>query len=66
MMKKPGLATVILFGLCAALWSAKAIYEVAVQIPYPVIPSLDVLCALAWIAAFILQIIRYRKRKKEE
>ena len=64
-MKKGSVLSVILFGLCAVIWSIKAVYEI-INTPYPTTPTLltlDVICAVCWIVAFIVQIIRYKKEK---
>ena len=64
-MNKTRLINVILFGLCAAIWSFKAIY-VIINKPYPTtsfLSVLDVICAVVWIVAFIVSIKRYRSSK---
>jgi len=64
-MRKINLINVILFGLCAAIWSIKAIY-VIISKPYPtdsVLMVLDIFCAIVWIIAFIVSIMRYRSNK---
>ena len=67
-MKKGSLISVILFGICAVIWSAKAVYE-AINTPYPTTPTLlilDVACAICWIVAFMASIKRYRSNKDNE
>lgn len=66
-MKKESLLSVILFGLCAVIWSVKAIYEI-INTPYPTIPTLltlDAVCAMCWIVAFVVSIKRYRSNRDE-
>lgn len=57
--------TMILFGLCALIWSAKAVYEiVAMQnATAPVMLYLDAACALCWILTFAAAAKRYRSGK---
>ena len=67
-MKKGSLLSVVLFGLCAVIWSVKAIYEV-INTPYsttPTLLTLDMVCALCWIVAFAVSIKRYRSNKDEK
>ena len=67
-MKENSILSVIFFGLCAVIWSVKAICELA-DMPYPTtnfLLVLDVVCAICWIAAFIVQLIKYIKSGKEE
>ena len=66
-MKKGSVLSVILFGLCAVIWSIKAVYEI-INTPYPTTPTLltlDVVCAICWIVAFIVSIKRYLSNKDE-
>ena len=66
-MKKPSRLAVILFALCAVIWSIRAILEVAYKTYNDSIFwfVLNVLCAVIWIAAFIVNLKRYRSSKKE-
>ena len=66
-MKKPSVITLILFGLCAVLWSARCVADVICgefRDPDVLFP-MNVFCAAAWIAAFVLQLIRYRSHREE-
>lgn len=68
-MKKKAslLLSVVLYGLCAVIWSIKAVY-VVISTPSPTTSFLlasDIPCAIIWIAAFIVQIIRYKNFNKE-
>lgn len=68
-MKKSSLISVILYGLCAANWTAKAILDtIHFNSPSSVhsAPWLvgSWLCALVWFAAWIVQIIRYVKFRR--
>lgn len=61
-MKKPARLTVILYGLCAVVWTLRSIvaviykeYEISA---FPFV--LSILCTAIWIAAFIKWLIAYR------
>ncbi len=65
-MKKPSLLAVILYALCAVIWSIRAIFEVIYQ-TYNNSAFwfvLNILCALIWIAAFTVNLKRYRSNKE--
>ncbi|MBQ3170042.1 MAG: hypothetical protein IJB99_09815 [Clostridia bacterium] len=66
-MKKPSRLTVILFGVCAVIWTIRAILEVAYQTYNDSVFwfILNVLCAVIWIAAFILNLKRYRANEED-
>ncbi len=66
-MKKTSRLAVILYALCAILWSVRAILEVIYQKYNDSIFwfVLNILCALIWIAAFIVNLKRYRSDKEE-
>ncbi|MBQ9855072.1 MAG: hypothetical protein IJO53_02670 [Clostridia bacterium] len=66
-MKKPSRLTVILFGVCAVIWTIRAILEVAYQTYNDSVFwfILNVLCAVLWIAAFILNLKRYRANEED-
>ncbi len=66
-MKKTGRFTVILFALCAVIWTVRAILEVAYQTYNDSVFwfVLNVLCSVLWIAAFIVNLKRYRSNKEE-
>ena len=69
-MKKTSLTSVILFGICAVIWSVKAVLSLVGIIEYSssvsdILITGDVLCALLWSAAFVWQLIRYRSGKKQ-
>ncbi len=61
-MKKTSRLMVILCALCAVVWSVSAIFEVIYQTyNYSLFRFvLNILCALIWIAAFIVNLKRYR------
>ena len=68
-MKKSKLSVVILYGLCAAIWTILAILA-AVHKAYEYSQSffvLTILCALVWFAAFVRWLIKYcsNDRKKD-
>ena len=63
-MKKPRPITIILYAICAAVWSIRAIaaivfreYESSVFLFV-----LNTLCAVIWIVAFVIQLKAYRAR----
>ena len=65
-MERPKLGTVILYGLCAVIWTARVILGVVYEKEY--IASgfwlvLNILCAVIWIVAFIKWLIKYRQNK---
>ena len=66
-MKKPDRLTVILFGVCAVLWTIRAVYEVAHQTYNDSVFwfILNVLCSVIWIAAFIAYLKRYRANEED-
>ena len=63
-MKKANGISVIIFALCAIIWSIRAVIDLADIVNVTSIHSTawvvgDVLCAVVWIAAFGVQLIRY-------
>ena len=67
-MKQPRRLTVILFGACAVIWTIRAILEVVYQTYNDSVFwfVLNVLCAVIWIAAFVINLRRYRSNKDEQ
>ena len=67
-MKKPSRLGVILFGACAVIWSVRAILEVVYQTYHDSVFwfVLNVLCSVIWIAAFIVNLKRYRSHKGDK
>ena len=66
-MKQPRRLTVILFGACAVIWTIRAVLEVVYQTYNDSVFGfvLNVLCAVIWIAAFVINLKRYRSNKDE-
>ena len=66
-MKKTKRITLILYGLCAIVWTLRVIFGIVYkEYDYDsVFFILDVLTALIWIAAFIRWTIKYRSEKGE-
>ena len=66
-MKKPSRLTVILFGVCTVIWTIRAILEVAYQTYNDSVFwfVLNVLCAVIWIAAFVVNLKRYRANQED-
>ena len=66
-MKKPSRLTVILYGVCAVIWTIRVILEVAYQTYNDSVFwfVLNVLCAVIWIAAFVVNLKRYRANQED-
>lgn len=66
-MKKPSLSTVMLYAFYAVIWSVIAIVEVVHRIysDSGIFFILNILWALIWIAAFIVNLKRYCSGKEE-
>lgn len=66
-MKKSSRLTVILLGVCAVIWTIRAILEVVYQTYNDFVFRfiLNVLCAVIWIVAFAVNLKRYRSNKEE-
>ncbi len=67
-MKKTSRSTVILFGVCAVIWTVRAIFDVIYQTYNISVFTfvLNLICALLWIAAFIRWLKRYRAQQADE
>ena len=66
-MKKTSRLSVILYALCAVIWTIRAILEVVYETyDYSIfLFVLNILCAILWIVAFIVNLKRYRSNKDE-
>ena len=66
-MKKPKPITLVLYGLCAVIWSLRVIIGVVYkEYDYSFgFFILNVLVALVWIAAFVKWMLKYRSKKDE-
>ncbi len=67
-MKKPKLSTVILYGLCAVIWTIRVVFAVIYR-EYDTSVFffvLNALCAGIWIAAFVKWWIVYRSNTDKE
>lgn len=66
-MKKPKRITLVLYGLCAVIWSLRVIISVMYkEYDYSFgFFILNVLAALVWIAAFVKWMLKYRSKKDE-
>ena len=66
-MKKPKRNTLVLYGLCAVIWSLRVIIGVMYkEYDYSFgFFILNVLAALVWIAAFVKWMLKYRSKKDE-
>ncbi len=67
-MKKSSRLTVILFGICAVIWTIRAILDVVYRTYSDTVFwfILNILCAIIWIAAFVINLKRYRSNKGEQ
>ena len=66
-MKKPSRSTVILYAVCAVVWTMRAIQEVIYQTYNNSVFwfVLDILCTVIWIAAFVVTLKRYHSYKED-
>ena len=66
-MKKPSRFVVILYGICAVLWTVRDILEIVFKTynDSGFWFVMNILCAVLWIAAFIVNLKRYRSNKDE-
>ncbi|MBQ9535936.1 MAG: hypothetical protein IJU78_08845 [Clostridia bacterium] len=66
-MKKPKRSTVILYGACAVIWTIRAIMGVTYKEydDFIFLFTMNILCAVVWIAAFIKCLIEYRSKADE-
>ena len=65
-MKKSSKLAVTMYGACAVIWTIRAILEVIYQ-TYNASMFwfvLNILCAVMWIAAFVVNLKRYRSNKE--
>ena len=66
-MKKPSRFVVILYGLCAVIWTIRGMLDIVFK-TYSDSGFwfvMNILCAVLWIAAFIVSLKRYRSNKDE-
>ena len=66
-MKKPKRITLVLYGICAVIWTLRVIQSIVYR-EYDYAFSffvLNILTALIWIAAFIRWTLKYRSGKDE-
>lgn len=67
-MKEGHIISVISFGLCAIIWTVRAVFDI-INTAYtttPILLVLDVVNVICWIVAFIVQLKKYMKFKKKE
>jgi len=64
-MKKTSALTVTLFGICAVIWTIRAIQEIIYQTYNESVFwfVLNVLCGVIWTLGFVLHLKRYRSNK---
>jgi uncharacterized membrane protein len=65
--KKTTKFTVILYALCAILWTVSAVLEVSYQTYTESVFwfVMNLLCAVIWIAAFLVNLKRYQRDRSE-
>lgn len=68
MKKISSLLLVALFAIAALIWLIRAVVDVVYGVPdvSMAVFLLDILCAVVWIVAFVVQLFRYRAAKKDE
>lgn len=66
-MKKQNLISGIIYGICAVIWTTKSILDIIYQTHHDSVLGyvLNILCAMVWMAAFLLSMKRYRSTKKK-
>ena len=66
-MKKPSRFVVILYGMCAVLWTVRAILEIVFKTynDSGFWFVLNILCAVLWINVFLVHLKRYRTNKDD-
>ena len=67
-MKSPiKLFSLIMFGLAAIVWTANAIVNFIYReyIDFPILLGMNIICAVIWIIAFIINFIRYVNESKK-
>ena len=66
-MKKPSRLTVILYAVCAVVWTMRAIQEVIYQTYNNSVfwLVLDILCTVIWIVVFVVTLKRYHSYKED-
>ncbi len=59
---------VVLFAIAAAIWLIRVVVDVVYAVPdiSMAVFLLDILCALVWVIAFLVQLFRYRVSKKDD
>ena len=67
-MKKTSLAAVILVGLAAVIWTIRAVLEIVLKTynESVFLFVLNVLCSVAWIVVFIVNLKRYRSNRENK
>lgn len=67
-MKKISRLNLILFGSCAVIWTIRAVLEAVHQTYQDSVFwfVMNMLCAVLWIAAFIVNMYRYRAQNSQD
>ena len=67
-MKKPSAFTVKAIGLCAAIWTIRAIFEIInkTYLGSRLWYALSIACAVLWILAFVVMYLKYRKNTESK
>ncbi len=67
-MKKTSLVAVILAGLAAVIWTIRVVLEIVLKTYNESVFGfvLNVLCSVAWIVVFIVNLKRYRSNRENK
>ena len=67
-MKNTNAVAAVLYGSCAVIWSGKVVTDIIVKAygEKPILFGLDVLCAVCWIAASVIQRKRLKRESREK
>lgn len=59
------LLTAALFGICAAIWTARCVPDLIYDPPGMLLRGLSILCAASWAAGFCKMVREYRRSRKQ-
>ena len=67
-MKRVGRIVLVLFGFAAVVWIARVVVDLIYGVPgiSMTVFLLDVVAAIVWVTAFVVQFFWYRARKKDK
>lgn len=66
-MKKTSLFAVVLYGICAVIWTVRAVVEIIYKTYQDsmLMFILSMLCAVVWVVAFLASLMKYRAGRDE-